>query len=431
MKIGGVEATAIAQRFGTPCYVHDAGIIRERHLELSSCLPKGSDIFYGVKAHANVAILQLLRRLGCGVDACSPGDLEFARAAGFSGSQISYHSHGASTNELSRALEAGATLILDSHTQIERVARLQPGARVGLRINVGIEAGFAPLVQAGARSSKFGIHDFELESALVRSRSLGLTVVGLHSHLGSDLSSPSPHLELLERLLALASHCPDIEFVDIGGGWGTPFLPTDAGNQYPPLDREARYPFAAFGRGVASLLDSFESGSPRRPRLRVEPGAYLMMEAGVLLASVTEIKEPAGIGGQRTSRFVCTDTSYNHVHSAVVHQTFHEILLARSTGQRPLEYQTVTGHLMQAGDLLARDRMLPRLEPGDLLVVLRCGAYKASRAPTFNERPRPAEVLVDGGRATLVRRRESDEDLLSHQMPASGPGAISFSIDRG
>jgi diaminopimelate decarboxylase len=413
--IGGVPALEIAAEFGTPCYVHDGAIIRKRYSELHSCLPDGSGIFYSVKAHANVALLKLLRSLGSGVDACSMGDLEFAKAAGFSGREVSYQSHGVVVDELRQALDLGATVIVDSFGQIEAVGLLRPGALVGLRVNVGIEAGFSPLVRAGARASKFGIHEVDVPAAIAACHVAGLTVIGLHGHLGSDLLEPGPHLELLQRLLSLARFCPDIEFVDIGGGWGTPFLPSSAGDRYPPVDSEVRYPLSFLGQEAAAALRAYQIQSNRQIQLRIEPGAYLMMEAGVLLTTVTDVKASTITGDLRTPRFACTDTSYNHVHSAVVHDTFHEILLVNETDERPLERQTVTGNLMQAGDLLASHRLLPRLERQDVLMILRCGAYKACRAPTFNERPRPPEVLVDHGRALLVRRRESDRDLLSHQ----------------
>lgn len=416
LTIGGIPARDLASEFGTPCYVHDADVVRTRYEELRRALPHDAGIYVSIKAHANVALLDLVHGLGARVDACSPGDLAFAGAAGIPGSDVSYQSHGGSRKEIEGALDSGALVVVDSEQQLRWIADHRPGARVGIRVNNGIEAGFAPLVRADARSSKFGIHARRLPAALALAADRGLHVIGLHGHLGSDLFDPGPHLALLDALLLRARDIPSVEFVDIGGGWGIPFLPPDAGDRYPPVDAEPRYPFDRLRAGVATRMRKFTTLTGRALQVRVEPGAYLMMDAGWLLASVTDIKEPVDLDSCESDRFVCTDTSYDHVHSAVAHGTFHEVFLTEGAELRPRAHQTVTGNLMQAGDVLAHQRVLPLLEIGDVIAIARCGAYKACRASNFNERSRPAEVLVDGGTARLVRRRETVEDLLELQV---------------
>jgi diaminopimelate decarboxylase len=173
------------------------------------------------------------------------------------------------------------------------------------------------------------------------------------------------------------------------------------------------YPLADFGAGARSMLDEFERVTGRRIELRVEPGGYLVMDSGVLLTTVTDVKPSVGLDDESTPTFVCVDSSYNHVVSAVFHGTYHPIELAhdRNAVPDPANVVTVAGNLMQAGDILARDRAMPPVAIGDVLVVRRCGGYTSSRSSTFNERPRPAEVMVDGGRAFVLRRPETIDDL--------------------
>jgi diaminopimelate decarboxylase len=409
--LGGIPAEDLAAAYDTPLYVYDGAVMRRRWDALTGGIqhrPLG--IYYSCKANAAVGIVRFLVGLGARVDACSPGDLAVARRAGALGTDVGYVGVGVSDADLDAVVASGAFFVADSLAQVDRYADRCDGrgTEIGLRVNCDVAAGFHAHVQAGAWDAKFGLQPPQLADALVRAAARGLRVVGLHSHIGSDILTPEPHLTLLSRLLELSDDLPDVRFIDIGGGWGTPFA---AG------DRE--YPVRSFGRAATALLQATERRRARPLELRIEPGAYLVMDAGVLLTRVTEMKPPVELDGRSTAPFVCVDTSYNHVVSAVIYDTYHPIELARHA-DAPVDAQQrvhVVGNLMQAGDVIARDRALPAgVQVGDVLVIRKCGGYSSSRATIFNERPRPAEVLVERGAATLIRRPETAEDLLSRDL---------------
>jgi diaminopimelate decarboxylase len=406
VAVGGVPAEELADRFGTPLYAYDAAVIRRRWDLLTGAFRRRPEVLYSCKANAVLGIVRLIHGLGAGVDACSPGDLVVAQHAGVPADRVSYVGCSASDADLRAVRDAGVFFTADSLSQLERFGALHApaGAEIGLRVNVDVAAGFHGHVQAGAWDAKFGLATRQLREALRVAAGHRLRVVGLHSHVGSDILDPQAHLTLLDRLLELAPVVPDLRFINVGGGWGTPFL---AGDE--------EYPTEAFARAVEQRLARAERVISRDIELRLEPGAYLVMDAGVLLTRVTEIKQSVAIGDQITPAFLGVDSSYNHVVSAVIYDTYHPIELARAAGVEPVDGTPyhVVGNLMQAGDVIARSRRIPGdVCPGDVLVVHKCGGYSSSRSTCFNERPRPAEVLVDGTTVTMLRRRETAEDLV-------------------
>jgi diaminopimelate decarboxylase len=403
--VGELAASEIAERFGTPAYAMDAEIVRGNFERMTSGIPyRPLEVFYSAKANPAVHLLRLIRGLGAQLDACSPGDLVFADAAGFTPDEISYTGHSMTDHELDLVAGSGVFLTVDSLDQLERVGRRDPGREIGVRLNCGIDAGFHAHVRAGARESKFGIHLDQFDHAVRLAERFKLALVGLHGHLGSDIQDPQPHLLLLEALLDAAERLPAVRSINLGGGFGTPFLAGDT-----------EYDFAAFGAVASDRLATASAGRERPLTLRLEPGGYLVMDAGVLLTKVTELKPPTISNGVRTPFFAGTDTSHNHLVSAVIYETFHPIWVADRPDDRPAHNYHVVGNLMQSGDILAADRPLPELRVGDVLAIGKCGGYSACRAPNFNERPRPAEVLVDGGEAVLIRRAETASDMLATQ----------------
>ncbi len=409
LRIGDVEAIELARRFGTPLYAYDAAEIRARYHAFGAAISyRPLSLYYSIKAHPSVGLLKLLRTLGAGVDACSPGDLAFAAAAGFSGPEISYAGHGMSHEEIAGVVRSGSFFVADSLSQVERIGMQDPGRAIALRVNCGVGAGFHPDVQAGSAGSKFGLPLDQLDEALTLAAGANLRVVGLHTHVGSDVLEPEPHIDALTALVELVSErealTRDLELLDLGGGWGSPFLAEDP-----------EYPMAEFGAAASHIMSQLADALGRPIELRLEPGAYLVMDAGTLLTTVTELK-PKGEGVEGRARtFAATDTSYNHIRSAVTYGTRHPLEVADRPDAPDVERYDVTGNLMQAGDVIARDRLLPALQPGDVLAFGMCGGYKACQAPTFNERPRPAEVLVDEGEVLPLRVRETEADLLRGQ----------------
>lgn len=404
--LGGLAAAEIAARFGTPLYVIETGLIQARYEQLVGQIPyRPLRVNYACKANANVQVMRFLRELGAHLDACSPGDLAFGDAAGFQPGEVFYTGCAMSDQELQLVAERGVWFNADSLSQLERYGRLAPGGAVGLRVNCGVLAGFHAHVQSAGQTSKFGLHPGQIAEARALADRFGIRITGLHTHLGSDLFEIRPPIRALDVLIELSDELPDLEFIDVGGGWGVPFVPGD-----PEFD------MAAYGALVTERMAALSERRGRPIVFRVEPGAYLLSDAGVLLTRITELKPPVVLNDTWTPFFAGTDTSYNHCVSIVLYDSYHGILVADradASANRPYD---VVGNLMQAGDVLAKHRPLPDLQVDDLLVILNCGAYAACRAPTFNERPRPAEVLVAHGEARLARRAESVADLLAQQV---------------
>ena len=411
-RVGGLSARALAERFGSPLYAYDLDLVRSRVESLRHAVPgRRVELFYSVKAHATVGILAFLRSLGVGADACSPGDLVVARAAGLGPDELTYTSVSLPDEECRQVVESGAFFVADSIDQIRRYAANGGSGPIGIRVLPGITAGSYPLIEAGRPGSKFGVAPDDAIAACDVASAAGLEITCLHAHAGSDLYEPRAHLALLALLLELAGRMPSVRVIDLGGGWATQFPGPEVGLRYPPPTPPTDVSLAGFGEPAADLLDAFARRHHRSLALRLEPGAFLLMDAGRLVARVTDVKaaDPA-IG--RARPIAVLDTSYNHLFSAVVHDTHHE-LWADVPPERPLVSQDVAGNLMQGGDVLAVDRLLPALAPGDFVIFGRAGAYKASRASEFNGRPRPAEVVVDCGVATLVKRALAPAELLA------------------
>lgn len=406
VRVGDVPVEDLVAVFGSPLYAYDAGVIRARRARIARAvdgLPAG--LYYSLKANPALGLVRFLRETGLRADACSPGDLEVARRAGFPSEEIGFVGVSLSPDDVDAVVTTGCFFTADSIGQLRRYGSHPQRRRddVGLRVNPDVAAGFHAHVQAGAQSSKFGIHPSEVSDAIRAAAEVGLRVTGLHAHIGSDILDAGPHLEVLRRLLQVGRAVEWLDWVNIGGGYGTPFLEGDE-----------EYPVERLRQEAGRLLAHEQQRRGRPIELRLEPGAYLLMDSGVLLTTVTEVKAPVETAAGRTAMFIGVDSSFNHVVSAVIYGTQHPILLGRDATAALDASATVVGNLMQAGDVLARDRWLPSgIVPGDVLVIRKTGAYSSSRSTVFNGRPRPAEVLVDGSDVRLIRRRETPADLLA------------------
>lgn len=401
---GGRLLRDLADRFGTPLFVYDAALIRARIDRVrAECAYRPLKLLFSAKANPAVGIARLMHEHGLGFDACSPGDLRLAELAGVPRSAISYTGFGADAAELAEAASAAADLVVDSREELHRLAALGVCRPIGLRVNPGITAGFHAHVEAGAPEAKFGIAARDVPDVAVAAVGLGLPVVGLHAHLGSDVLDASAHVELIGLLAELAANLDGIEWVNLGGGWGTP---RRAGAALFPwrivADAAERHLALAHGR---------------RLELRIEPGGHLIMDAGVLLGRVIALK--AGDGSRPDT--IVTDAGTNHLVSVLLYDADHAVRVASETGRAAARRSyRVAGNLMQAGDVLADAVELPEVNEGDVLAFSHAGAYAACRATTFNERPRAAEVLADGADALLLRRAETLDELFARDVIPGG-----------
>lgn len=401
-KVGGVPAETLARRFGTPLYVYDADLLRARFAAFRRAFA-GRDLLvcYALKANPLGAVARLLAREGAGCDVVSGGELARALAAGFPPARIVFSGVGKTGPEIAAGLRAGISAFnVESREELdllEREARRRgrPG-RFAVRVTPGIKAGGHAHIKTGSADTKFGVEPAEaLELCRISRRSRFLTLVGLQSHLGSQILSTGPYRAALKGLLGLARTLEGegarLESLDLGGGMGIGY---DGGPGFDP---------AVLAAALAPGLRG------RRERLILEPGRWLVGPVGTLLTRVVRNKETS------RRRFVVVDAGMNDLLRPALYAARHRVVPAAPRGG-PLAPADVVGPVCETADFLARGARLPRLAAGDLLAVLDAGAYGSSMGSQYNSRPRPAEVLVSRGRATLARRRETAADLVRHEL---------------
>jgi diaminopimelate decarboxylase len=404
LLVAGVRLTEIAERAGTPLYVYNLAVIRQRYAALDAALAGVPHrICFAIKANANLGVLRALARLGAGADIVSGGELARALAAGFPPDRVVFSGVGKSDAELTAAVDAGVGHVhLESAAELAALAaiveRRNRPLRVGIRVNPDVTADTHPYIATGRGGIKFGVPlDQVLPLALEVGRHRLLTLDTLAMHIGSQLLDPRPYREGVERLLELAAALraagvTTLEALDIGGGLGIRYR--DEAPLAPAALMEAVLPRIR-ASGLALLL---------------EPGRYLVGSAGILLAQVLSRKHSGG------KDLVIVDAGMNDLVRPSHYQAYHEIveLEARGGASVPVD---VVGPVCETGDFLALDRALPPLERGDRLAVLGAGAYGFVMSSNYNSRPRAAEVIVDRGRWWVARDRESIEDLHRGEHP--------------
>lgn len=395
----------LIRRFGSPLYVYNEAILRERCRELLSLSDHpGFRVIYSAKANANLSLLRIVRSMGLMADAMSPGELALQQAAGFTSEDILYVCNNVSGEEMKAAGEAGLLMSLDSLSQVETYGRLMPGSRVMVRLNPGIGAGHHKKVVTAGKETKFGVSpEFfpELREIL---RRYDLKLVGLNQHIGSLFMEPDAFLAAMEWLLATSLAFPGIEIIDFGGGFGIP---------YHKYEGEARLDMNELGRKLDARLCGWSRETGYKGSFYIEPGRYVMAECGLVLGTVHAVKENSGV------RYAGTDIGFNILARPMLYDAFHDMELYREDAgpESATMKQTIVGNICESGDILAKGRMLPEAAEGDVLGILDAGAYGYSMSSPYTHRFRPAEVLIGmDGEATLIRRRETAADIL-RQFP--------------
>ncbi|MEU4097319.1 diaminopimelate decarboxylase [Streptomyces sp. NPDC026673] len=412
VTVGGVALTEIAERFGTPAYVLDEGEVRDRCRAYRAAFPDG-DVLYAAKAFLCRAMAHWVDEEGLGLDVCSAGELELAVVTGFPPERILLHGNAKSPDDLATALRLGVgRIVIDSTGEIARLAaHVPPGDRqkVLLRVVPGIAAGHHNAVRTGTDDQKFGLSlaDGSAQHAIARVLDQPrLELVGLHCHLGSQISSVKPYLSAVRRLVGLLAavrrqHGVTLPELDLGGGHGVAYRPGEAAMDLTTLAARIRSELA---EGCAA------AGLPV-PRLTVEPGRAIVGPAGVALYHVLSVKRT---GGQT---FVAVDGGMSdNPRPALYGVRYTPRLIGRHSTEEPV-LVTVVGRHCEAGDILASAVPLPAdIRPGDLLAVPVAGAYHLSMASTYNLVGRPPVVAVHEGRARLLVRRESLADFRNRDI---------------
>ena len=402
----GVELTRLAVEQGTPLYVYSASQIAHRFSLFAESFADGPHtVCYSVKANSALAILRLLAEQGAGFDIVSGGELERVRKASRPAlKRVVFSGVGKQTWEIDAALKADILLFnVESEAELsllaERAALRGKRARFALRVNPDVFADTHPYISTGLREHKFGI-DITLARAIYRkaAKNKWLDPAGVSVHIGSQIRSVEPFAAALTRVLALIGELKkdklDIRYVDVGGGLGIEY-------------GEKAFDPAAQVKNYAAALEQASRGLGLH--LLLEPGRFIVAQAGGLLTRVLYVKK----NGAKT--FVITDAGMNDLIRPALYQAHHEILPVHQA-KRAGEPVDIVGPVCESGDFFARDRVLPRVKPGDLVLLLDTGAYGMSLTSNYNTRVRPAEMLVKGASAQLIRRRETFKDLFAPEI---------------
>ena len=396
----------LVERFGSPLYVYNEAMLRARCQEMKSLSDHPNfHVHYSAKANANPALLKIIRDEGLRVDAMSPGELFLEEHAGFTPEEIIYICNNVSPEELRLPLQKGLLIGVDSLSQLDALGRINPGGRAMIRFNPGIGAGHHQKVITAGANTKFGIGRDDVPALREILKRHKLTLVGLNQHIGSLFMEPHGYLEAMELLLSLAEDfLPDLTVLDFGGGFGIP---------YHKYDQQPRLDINLLRQGLHKRISDWADKHNYSGRFIIEPGRYVVAESGLLLGEVAATKNNGPI------RFVGTDLGFNVLARPVLYDSYHDIEIYRAGAPEQIEGmpQTLVGNLCESGDILARERLLPELQPGDLIGALDAGAYGYAMSFPYTQRLRPAEVLIaQNGEARLIRRRETVEDLL-HLLP--------------
>jgi diaminopimelate decarboxylase len=384
------EAVALVAHYGSPLYVYDLAAIHRRYRQFEAAFTyPWVDFHYAIVCNKNPAIVRLLGELGAGVHANTPGDAFAALAAGMPAEKIVYSGTNLGADDLAFLRANGIAPNLDSVDQVRDVAAYAPGSRIGLRV----------LIDDSAKRNRIGIDPLELDEALAVARAGGLSVVGAHMYVGTNTLRTTRYFECLDRLLEAAVRIPDLEYVNIGGGYGIGYRDCE-----PDLNVDV------VAAGVSARMRALSRHLSRPIRLVAEPGRALVATSGSLLLTVVSVKERGG------RRYVGVDSTVGNIVVPGIYHRHHRVEALTADGD-VLDLPTdICGNTTHSADYLARDVQLPKLAKGDLLALRDVGAYAYAMSSHFLNRPRPPEVVLDGARAEVTTRRETFADLVAlHQ----------------
>lgn len=402
-----VPVSRIAKEVGTPCYVYShATLLRHFHAYDGAFKDIPHIVAFAMKANSNLAILRLMAKEGSGVDIVSGGELFRALKAGVPPEKIVFAGVGKNADEIRDALKAGILMFnVESSAEIHAIndvaASIGKKARIALRINPDVDPKTHPYISTGMKKSKFGIAaDRALEEYKMASSLGHIDVVGVHAHIGSQLTEVTPFVDSLKKVVGLIetlkSQGINIRYLNIGGGLGItyseekPPLPIDLANAISPLVKQL---------GVTLVM---------------EPGRVIVGNAGILVTKALYLKQ-----GEAKS-FVIVDAAMNDLIRPSLYSAYHEIKpVDEAAGHRAKQQVDIVGPVCESGDFLAKDRMLAAVQPGELMAVMSAGAYGFVMSSNYNSRPRVPEVLVKGGEIHVIRERETYEDLVKREtIPA-------------
>lgn len=401
LQLSAEQLQQIARQFGTPVYVYHAERIKEQYNKLLSAFD-GADakFFYAAKALTNINVLKYILSIGCNIDCSSVNEVKLALRAGFEPQNILYTSNNIAFEEIEEAKNIGAHINIDSISNLRKFGKkFGHSYPVGVRLRPNIMAGGNLKISTGHADSKFGVPLENIKEILEVVNETGLYVKTLHIHTGSEIKDVEVFAKGIEVLFEVAQHFPDLQVLDLGGGFKVPYMPGEEGTD-----------IALLGKKVKEEFDWFEKKHSRHLQVWFEPGKYIVSEAGYFITTVNVIKN----AGNKI--FAGVDSGLNHFIRPMFYGAYHEIENISNPSGAKRDYNVV-GNICET-DTFAEDRQLPEVHEGDQLVFRNAGAYCFEMSSHYNSRFKPAEVMVKDGKTYLIRKRDELEDLLKGQIEA-------------
>ncbi len=408
----GFSVKELAEKYDTPLYLLSEKRIRDNYNRLHNALIRNYKhlrVYYACKANSNLTVLKILQSEGAYLDTVSPGEVFMGLSSGFTPDRILFTGTSVRDDELKFLAGANITVNVDSQSELDRLLKIAVPPVISVRVNPEIGAGHHSHCITAGSESKFGLWEEETIQAYAIAERARVERFGIHMHIGSGILNIEPYSLAVEKLLSIAKRVHDevgieFEFIDIGGGLGIPYKPEDK-----DLDLNE------FSDKIVTLFKAkVKEYGLGKPFLCVEPGRYLVCDASILLTSVNTVKQTP------SKKFVGVDAGFNTLVRPTMYGSYHPILVANKLAKANKESCEVVGPICESGDVLAKDRQLPKVEEGDLLAILNAGAYGFSMSSQYNSRPRAAEVMIRQGKDVLVRKREELSDLMTNQRMQSG-----------
>lgn len=389
----------LVRQHGAPLYVYDAEKIKHQYKRLTDAFAKVERlrINYAVKALSNIAILQLFKKMGAGLDTVSLQEVQLGLHAGFTPDRIIYTPNGVSSEEIEQAAQLGVQINIDNLSVLEHFGQLHPTVPVCIRINPHVMAGGNNNISVGHIDSKFGISIHQMPHLLRIVENTGMHINGIHMHTGSDILDTEVFLYAAEILFEAAAQFKQLDFIDFGSGFKVPYKKGDIETDVEDL-----------GKKLSKRFNQFQKDYGRPLALAFEPGKFLVSESGFFLAKVNVVKQTT------STVFAGIDSGFNHLIRPMFYGSQHAIEnLSHPKGKE--RFYTVVGYICET-DTFATNRRITEIREGDILCFRNAGAYCFSMASNYNSRFKPAEVLWFDGKGILIRERETFEDLLKNQI---------------
>lgn len=387
----------LANNYGTPLFVYDGDQVINCYRDLFRFIPHPRlKIHYALKANFNPGILRLLQNIGCGIDAVSPAEVNYALRLGFSPEKIILTANNMTDSECERMVASGVLMNIGSISRLRKLAQNHPGTKLCLRFNPDVCDGDSAMTMTAGDLTKFGIlmEDADLVAKIVKQGNLH--IVGLHSHTGSGLQHMESVLQSMRNLMSVATRerFPELEFLDFGGGFKVPYKPD-----------EVRIDYVRMGKEISDIFNDFCSGYGRDLEICFEPGKYLVAEAGYLIMEVNTIKY------NRTRTIAGCNSGFPQLIRPVLYNAYHRIDNLSNPDGTPKIYD-ICGNICETGDRFAEQREIAEIREYDLLAIANAGAYCYSMGSIYNLRPLPTEVVISNDKVFSLRERESENAML-------------------